>query len=93
MTHTDPATIEKGSAQSPRNRLHPQGEDTLMKTKHNGLLRLIAIFKLVKALTLSVVGFGALRLTRDSNAADAMTRLAGRFGLNPGVAWKRFPEP
>jgi uncharacterized membrane protein (DUF2068 family) len=55
-----------------------------MKTKNNGLLRLIAIFKLVKALTLIAVGVGALRLIHDSNAADAMTQMAARFGFNPG---------
>jgi uncharacterized membrane protein (DUF2068 family) len=55
-----------------------------MKTKDHGLLRLIAIFKLVKALTLIVLGFGALRLIHENNAADAMTHLAGRLGFNPG---------
>ena len=55
-----------------------------MKTKNNWLLRLIAIFKLVKALTLIAVGVGALRLIHDSNAADAMTQMAARFGFNPG---------
>jgi uncharacterized membrane protein (DUF2068 family) len=55
-----------------------------MKTKNNGLLRLIAIFKLVKALTLIAVGVGALRLIHDSNAADAMTQMTARFGFNPG---------
>jgi uncharacterized membrane protein (DUF2068 family) len=55
-----------------------------MNTKDNGLLRLIAIFKLVKAVTLIAVGFGALHLIHDNNAADAITHLAGRFGFNPG---------
>jgi uncharacterized membrane protein (DUF2068 family) len=55
-----------------------------MKTKNNGLLRLIAVFKLVKALALIAVGVGALRLIHDSNAADAMTQMAARFGFNPG---------
>jgi uncharacterized membrane protein (DUF2068 family) len=55
-----------------------------MKSRDNGLLRLIAIFKLVKAVTLIAVGFGALHLIHDNNAVDAMTHLAGKFGFNPG---------
>jgi uncharacterized membrane protein (DUF2068 family) len=55
-----------------------------MKTKNNGLLRLIAIFKLVKALTLIAVGVGALRLIHDSNVAEGVTQMAARFGFNPG---------
>jgi uncharacterized membrane protein (DUF2068 family) len=58
-----------------------------MKRQDSGLLRLIAIFKLVKALTLTAVGVGALRLTHTNNAADAMFRLAGRFGFNPGARY------
>jgi uncharacterized membrane protein (DUF2068 family) len=58
-----------------------------MKTKDNGLLRLIAIFKLVKALTLLAVGVGALHLFRAHDAAYAMTQLAGRFGFNPGARY------
>jgi uncharacterized membrane protein (DUF2068 family) len=55
-----------------------------MKSKDNGLLRLIAFFKLIKALTLIVVGFGALRLAHDPNASDALTQVAARLGFNPG---------
>ena len=55
-----------------------------MKTKDNGLLRLIALFKLIKALTLIVVGIGALRLAHDANASDVLTQMAARFGLDPG---------
>ena len=55
-----------------------------MKTKDNRLLRLIAIFKLFKAVTLVAAGIGALRLLHDNNAADLVTQLAARLGLNPG---------
>ena len=55
-----------------------------MKRQVNGLLRLIAVFKLFKALTLIAVGAGALHLTHANNAADTMTQLAGRIGFNPG---------
>jgi uncharacterized membrane protein (DUF2068 family) len=55
-----------------------------MRARNNGLLRLIAVFKLVKALTLIVLGVGALRLIRDNNAADAMIQMLTRFGFNPG---------
>jgi hypothetical protein len=57
----------------------------VMKKQNNGLLRLIAIFKLLKTLTLITVGIGALRLTHTNNAADTLTQLAGRFGFNPGA--------
>jgi uncharacterized membrane protein (DUF2068 family) len=55
-----------------------------MKTKDNGLLRLIAIFKLVKAVTLIGVGLGVLRLVHDNNIGDSMMHLASRIGLDPG---------
>ncbi len=55
-----------------------------MKTKDNGLLRLIAIFKLVKALTLIVVGVGALRLIHDTSPANALIQAIAKFGFNPG---------
>lgn len=55
-----------------------------MKTRDNGLLRLIAIFKLMKAITLVAVGLGAVHFFHDNNAADVITHLAERFGLNPG---------
>ena len=57
---------------------------TLMKTNNNGLLRLIAIFKLFKAVTLIAVGLGALHLVRDNNAVASVTNLIGRLGFNPG---------
>jgi uncharacterized membrane protein (DUF2068 family) len=55
-----------------------------MNTRDKGLLRLIAIFKLLKAITLIALGLGALHLLHDNNATDAMTHLASKFGLNPG---------
>ena len=58
-----------------------------MKRQDSGLLRLIAVFKLVKALTLIVVGIGALRLIHTNNAADTITRFAGKFSFNPGARY------
>jgi Predicted membrane protein (DUF2127) len=55
-----------------------------MKKRCNGLLSLIAIFKLVKAVTLIGVGLGALRLVHDNDIADSMIHLTARLGLNPG---------
>lgn len=55
-----------------------------MRTNDRGLLRLIAVFKLIKALTLIVVGIGALRLAHDPNASDALTQMAAHLGFNPG---------
>jgi len=55
-----------------------------MKTKDNGLLRLIAVFKLLKALTLIAVGAGALHLIHTNDAADTILQWAARFGFNPG---------
>ncbi|WP_263379916.1 DUF2127 domain-containing protein [Granulicella paludicola] len=55
-----------------------------MKKKDSGLLRLIALFKLVKALSLIAVGVGALKLFHNNNAAEAVTGWAAKFGFNPG---------
>lgn len=55
-----------------------------MQAKQNKLLRLIAVFKLLKALTLIAVGIGALRLIHDNNAFDAITQKIARLGFNPG---------
>lgn len=55
-----------------------------MKQKNSGLLRLIAIFKLVKAITLVAVGIGALHLLHNNDAAEAVNRLAATIGFNPG---------
>jgi uncharacterized membrane protein (DUF2068 family) len=55
-----------------------------MKSRDSRLLRLIAIFKLFKAVSLIMVGIGALHLLHDNNAADFIAHLAARIGLNPG---------
>jgi uncharacterized membrane protein (DUF2068 family) len=55
-----------------------------MTKQNNGLLRLIAIFKLFKALTLIAVGIGALHLGYKGNPVDSVAHLVARFGFNPG---------
>jgi uncharacterized membrane protein (DUF2068 family) len=55
-----------------------------MQSKDKGLLRLIAVFKLFKALTLIAVGIGALHVIHGNNPADAVTEMVSRFGFNPG---------
>jgi uncharacterized membrane protein (DUF2068 family) len=55
-----------------------------MEKQDNGLLRLIAIFKLFKALTLIAVGIGALRLGNDGDPVNSVARTVARFGFNPG---------
>jgi uncharacterized membrane protein (DUF2068 family) len=55
-----------------------------MKSKDLGLLRLIAVFKLIKALALIAVGVGALRLAHNPDATDVLTQMAARLGFNPG---------
>ncbi len=55
-----------------------------MKSQDRGLLRLIAIFKLVKATTLIAIGLAALHSVHGNNAADALTHLAAKLGFNPG---------
>jgi uncharacterized membrane protein (DUF2068 family) len=54
-----------------------------MKTSDTKLLRLIAIFKLLKAALLIAVGFGALRLVH-ADITTLLERWVARFGLNPG---------
>jgi len=58
-----------------------------VKSKDKGLLRLIAIFKLFKALTLIAVGIGALHLLHDNDAADSVAHMVARIGLDPGGRW------
>jgi uncharacterized membrane protein (DUF2068 family) len=58
-----------------------------MKRQDSGLLRWIAVFKLVKALTLIAVGVGALRLTHTHDAGDVITQFAGKIGFNPGAGY------
>ena len=56
-----------------------------IERQDRGLLRLIAVFKLVKALTLIAVGVGALRLMHSNDAPDAVTQFAEKIGFNPGA--------
>jgi uncharacterized membrane protein (DUF2068 family) len=55
-----------------------------MTKQDTGLIRLIAIFKLFKAITLIAVGFGALHLFHDGNPADSVTLWIAKLGFNPG---------
>jgi uncharacterized membrane protein (DUF2068 family) len=56
-----------------------------MKRQDNKLLRLIALFKLVKALGLIALGIGALRLTHPDDVVDRLIHFVERFGFGPGV--------
>lgn len=56
-----------------------------MKSKDPGLLRAIAVFKLAKAITLIIVGIGALHLKYAGNAVGTVVDLATKVGLNPGA--------
>jgi uncharacterized membrane protein (DUF2068 family) len=55
-----------------------------MREQDDSLLRWIAVFKLIKTVTLIAVGIGALHLTHAHNVADTITQLAERVGFNPG---------
>ena len=55
-----------------------------MTTKDNRLLRILAAYKLFKALTLDVAGIGALRLLHHNDADTVITHLAAKLGLRPG---------
>ena len=57
---------------------------TFMKTRDNRLLRLIAIFKFFKAISLVAVGLAALHFLHDNDATGSITRMATRIGLSPG---------
>jgi uncharacterized membrane protein (DUF2068 family) len=54
-----------------------------MKPADTKLLRLIAIFKLLKAALLIAVGVGALRLVH-TDVTTVLEKWVARFGLNPG---------
>lgn len=54
-----------------------------MKSSDTKLLRLIAIFKLLKAALLIAVGVGALRLVH-TDITTLLEKWVARFGLNPG---------
>src|SRR5258708_2242609 len=54
-----------------------------MKSSNNAMIRLIAAFKLLKAILLIAVGVGALKLLHQ-DAADALDRWAAMLGFDPG---------
>jgi uncharacterized membrane protein (DUF2068 family) len=54
-----------------------------MKSSQSGLIRLIAIFKLLKASLLIVVGVGALKLFHHGGYG-AMEHWVTKLGVNPG---------
>ena len=54
-----------------------------MKTADTKLLRLIALFKLLKAALLITVGVGALRLVH-TDVTTLVEKWVARLGLNPG---------
>lgn len=55
-----------------------------MKQKNTGLLKLIAVFKLVKALSLIALGIGVIRLGHSGDPTDKLSQLLMRLGFNPG---------
>ena len=54
-----------------------------MKTSENGLIRLIAIFKLLKAAILVVAGVGILKLIHN-DVATVLDHWVALLGLDPG---------
>jgi uncharacterized membrane protein (DUF2068 family) len=54
-----------------------------MKNSQDGLLKLIAVFKVIKASILIVVGVGILKLLHN-DAATVLEHWIGRLGLDPG---------
>lgn len=54
-----------------------------MTHTNSGVLRLIAVFKFFKAISLIVLGIAALKLVHTS-APDALTHAIARLGLAPG---------
>jgi uncharacterized membrane protein (DUF2068 family) len=54
-----------------------------MKSSHSGLIRLIAVFKLFKAASLIVVGFGILRLIHKDVGAQ-LEHWVAMLGFDPG---------
>jgi uncharacterized membrane protein (DUF2068 family) len=54
-----------------------------MKSSNNAMIRLIAVFKLLKAVLLIAVGVGALKLLHQ-DAADALDRWTAMLGFDPG---------
>jgi uncharacterized membrane protein (DUF2068 family) len=54
-----------------------------MNSSHSGLIRLIAVFKLLKATALIVVGIGVLKLMHRDVAAQ-LEHWVAMFGFDPG---------
>jgi uncharacterized membrane protein (DUF2068 family) len=54
-----------------------------MKSSNNAMIRLIAAFKLLKAILLIAVGVGALKLLHQ-DAAGALDRWVAMLGFDPG---------
>ena len=59
-----------------------------MKSIHNRLIRLIALFKLLKAALLIAVGMSALHLMHK-DVASVAEHLVTMFGLDPGDRLRR----
>jgi uncharacterized membrane protein (DUF2068 family) len=57
-----------------------------MKSSDTRLIRLIALFKLLKAILLIAVGLGALHLLH-SDIASVLAHWVKMFGLNPGARY------
>lgn len=57
-----------------------------MSDSKGGLLRLIAVFKLFKALSLIAVGIAALKLTHTDQSV-ALDHWVSRIGLDPGARY------
>lgn len=55
-----------------------------MKQRNTLFLRLIAVFKLVKALSLIVLGIGAIRLGHSGDPTDKLSQILLRLGFSPG---------
>ncbi len=54
-----------------------------MKSSHNGLIRLVAVFKLLKAALLIITGFGILKLVH-SDMGTQLDNWVRMCGLDPG---------
>ena len=57
-----------------------------MNDSNNGVLRLIAVFKLFKAVSLIALGIAALKLTHNDQSV-ALDHWAARIGLDPGARY------
>jgi uncharacterized membrane protein (DUF2068 family) len=56
----------------------------LMKQRNTLFLKLIAVFKLVKAISLIALGIGAIRLGHSGDPTDKLSQMVLRLGFNPG---------